>query len=202
MKRLRIIGSVFAILLVAVLVFWLVRPGEPSHQGRKLSGWLVDFSAQVNDITDPRNAALRCESAKRAIKEIGAKAIPSLLKWLQATPSPLKERLNLLLAKQNLIRFRFEKFEWTQSKALSGFQILGPDAAPAIPALMRLMQSSDANLQHRALDSLFFIDHEEKAALPELLQLLHDPNPITQTRVAAYLKSRYPEQSAKVGAAK
>jgi hypothetical protein len=201
MKRLRIIGIIFAILFVAALVFLLVQPKEPSFRGRTLSAWLVDAVPQINDMTNYRYAAFRQATANRAIKEIGTNAIPWLLKWMQATPSPLKDRLNLLLDKQHVIQFRFEKFEWKQSKALYGFEILGGDALPAVPALLRLMQSPDASLRDRALDGLIDIDQGKKLLLPELRQFLNDSDPVTQIRTATYLHSWYPELSSNAGAA-
>ena len=172
------------------------------NAARTLSAWLSDSFSQIDDLTNYPNAASRRETARRAVKEIGTNAIPWLLKWIQATRSPLKDRLNLLLDKQHVIQFRFEKFEWKQSKAHYGFLILGSDALPAVPALLRLMQSPDTDLRDHALSGLLEIDQGKKLLLPELRQFLNDSDPVTQIRTATYLHSWYPELSANAGADK
>src|SRR5436189_6407795 len=77
------IGLIAAALLVAL------NPRGPKFQGRSLSSWLNQYSANIIAGGDDDRIAMR-ESARMAIRSIGTNAIPELLKLLTKTDSKAK----------------------------------------------------------------------------------------------------------------
>src|SRR5579871_634069 len=122
MKRWRIILIVFALLVVGVLVVCLSKPSEPSYQGRKLSEWLADCvpMGHSNQVPIMKPYETR-QAAETAVKEIGTNAIPYLLHLLKSEDSTLKTNLSKVLAKQTLIRFRFQTYRQKAELAMFGF---------------------------------------------------------------------------------
>jgi HEAT repeat protein len=71
----------------------------------------------------------------------------------------------------------------TQLEALSCLAELGPEAAPATPELIRLLESDDADLREAAAQAIERIGPAAKAAIPILQRLLFDRD--TDVRRAA-----------------
>ena len=204
MKRLRIIIILLAVLFTGIFVIYLIQPKEPSYQDRKLSEWLADYSlartpsAETgHDLVPNREATMK--AAERAVKAIGTNAIPTLLKWLQAKDSPLKTKLQAALAKQHFIRVHFQRFEDKANLANWGFCILGNDALPAVPTLMRIMQSPDDRERRWALPCLFAFTEKQDIVLPLVLQSLHDSDRGVQWEAAFYLNDKFPDRRAEYG---
>jgi hypothetical protein len=121
---------VILIITGAALVFCIflaTYEPQPSFQGRTLSAWLIAYQ---NDRS--RSDALT------AVHNIGTNALPVLVKWATYQWPMWRVRLNetaMRLGGPRLYRFVAGSSAVRQSAALVGFEILGPEAAPAIPAL-------------------------------------------------------------------
>jgi hypothetical protein len=199
MKRLRIILISLAVLLVGVLVLCLVQPKEPSYQGRKLSEWLRYYYESGWDLDKFADVGASTRASEHAVKEIGTNAIPALLRWLKTKASPIKIKLNSLLDRQSVISFRFKTTNDWSKLAECGFLMLGDDAMPAVPALVRLSNSQDEKQREHALLCILYIDKDKKRLLPVLLQLFRSPtNDLTST-LAQYLDSNYPNDAERAG---
>jgi|SRR5579859_8041840 len=206
MKRWRIILIVFALVAVGVLVVCLVQPAEPSYQGRKLSDWLADCTITVSNgvtIEKPDEIGL---AAVRAVKEIGTNAIPYLLCLLKSEDSTLKTNINKVLAKQTLIRFRFQTYREKADMAMLGFHILHEAAAPVIPELTQIASSQETRHRIYALLCLQGVTrgNEWKSAirnsvLPLLLKSLDDTNLYVRREASIWLYHRFPEDAEKAG---
>jgi hypothetical protein len=206
MKRLRLSGIVLAILLLAWLAFNLAHTVEPAYQGRTLTDWL---RIAVNDET---NAPSRLSSsptqidAEKAIRQIGTNALPHILELLQTRDSKFKRSANSLLNHQSFIQFRFPDFVDQKLMAVTGIEILGKDATPAVPALIRLTFKGDMETRTCALISLESIRPPKDVFLPVLITLLNnpdksdrDPEPSLGWRAAGILNNLYPEEAEKAG---
>ena len=135
-RRLIIAGGVL-LAAVAVILITTGGPTEPAHGGKELSAWLDELSA----MTFPGECDPNTRPAQ-AVRAIGTDAIPWLLDELGTEGSALKVRLNQLLGRQSIIKFRFEDSHIRLRRAVMGFAALGPIAEPAIPALLKLVESN------------------------------------------------------------
>jgi len=116
---------------------WQTRsPTEPRHEGKRLSVWLdelctLDFAKRA----DPQTKQVQ------ALRAIGTNALPWLLSELQSNGGRLPAKLNQLLAKQSVIKYRFRDINTRLSRATVGFRALGELAEPAIQSLLSLVES-------------------------------------------------------------
>lgn len=110
-KRTKHLLLLLALALAAGAGWFFLRSGEPSHHGKRLGVWLQELG---------NSEAARRESAREAIRQIGAKALPLLLQRMDPqTDAELGLRM----------------------QAVKAFQLLGPVAQPAIPSLARLLNN-------------------------------------------------------------
>src|SRR5260370_23320474 len=119
------------LLLVAVLstISWLVlRPhdSEPIYKGRPLNYWLRTYG--------PGNSFSAQTNAVEAVRQIGANAIPTLLRRFRAHDSNFKLKLIQLLQKQHHINLNLRTAEQKHSDALFGFMALAANGKSAVPA--------------------------------------------------------------------
>jgi len=119
---------------VAIVAAVLTRPREPGYQGRTLSSWLQQG-------TEPARHAKKLSEARVAIQAMGAQeVIPVLLRLVR---SDNKQRsfhsLMLDLAHQfNVYVGPIYQSDEPGDMAIVGFQALGANAAPAVPALAQI----------------------------------------------------------------
>jgi hypothetical protein len=116
-------------LLLAGALLWILK-GEPRHQGRSLTYWLVKLESG-----SPGEKA----AAEEAIRALGDRAIPHLLRFLSYETTDWKQRAAMALEKLPLEWFHAPD-RWMdpgklQHRGILGFRTLGTDAAPAIPLL-------------------------------------------------------------------
>jgi len=136
-QRRLIIGCGLVLTVIAVVLVASRGPAEPAHDGKKLSAWLDELSA----MNFPRECDPDTRPA-RAVRAIGTNAIPWLIQEMGARGSTVRWRLNQLLARQNIIRFRFLDHHTRVRRACMGFAALGPMAEPAIPGLLKLVEAN------------------------------------------------------------
>jgi hypothetical protein len=108
-------------------------PTEPVYQGRKLSAWLKVFNYRWQN--DP---ALSERDARRALRDAGTNAVPTLMRMLRATDSPLKLKVNWLLQKQHWFKVNIRSAADIHLEAEEAFRELGVRAVPAIPELAKM----------------------------------------------------------------
>jgi hypothetical protein len=132
-QRWLIIGGGLVLVVIVVTLVASRGPAEPTHDGKKLSTWLDEISA----MTFPHQCDPDTKPAQ-AVRAIGTNAIPWLIDEMGTQGSTVRWRLNKLLARQNIIRFRFLEHHTQVRRACMGFAALGPMAEPAIPDLLKL----------------------------------------------------------------
>src|SRR6516225_1913988 len=125
--RKRRVALVASICLAAVLVLtaYLVRDSEPYYQGRSLSEWGDRYWENVNG-TDA-GSLLGAKEARDAIRAIGPKALPILLRRFRYEVSAI----NYLLVQGSRT---FPLFDLPAAK-ISSFLGKGPDPVPIFRAL-------------------------------------------------------------------
>ena len=161
------------VLLAVVIAFFRPTPSpppiEPSYAGRTLSEWILRNPNALNG--NPRS-----REAKEAIRKMGTNALPCLLAWLAADPdhSPIKRAASSVLDQVPQAITPKPALVWAQSDWVAihlevapvAFAVLGPDAAPAIPALQRL--ASDPRGCRGAFYATYVLGGIGPQALPAL----------------------------------
>jgi hypothetical protein len=141
MKKRRVILVVAGclVLAAAAALLW-PREREPRYNGRTLSEWIL--RCEVADVYDKSSEEYKStEKSVAAVHGIGTNALPCLLKWIQYRTPPWKRRIYpiLHLVPSALIpSFLINSGNELVRTGEKGFKILGPEAKPAIPELMRI----------------------------------------------------------------
>ncbi len=136
-KRCAIWGVVACASLAGVIAKLAVpTEREPEHGGRKLGEWLELYLQPFDRFTDGQEAA-------EAVRHMGTNALPWLLKWTDYEPPGWKRMLwtNAPSVARRSGYFRLlnrpsDELRWL---ARFGFEILGPQARPALPEVQRRM---------------------------------------------------------------
>src|SRR5262249_42387677 len=132
-----------------------------SYQGRKLSEWLVLY-------TD--NPLMR-DQATNAVHHIGTNALPLLIKWMSYKMSSWRRTFSSYatwIGGEPLMRIAAGSAAAQADIARTGFEILGPEGAPAVPALTNLLADWDWKSRatfERAVLALNYIGNDGLAPL-------------------------------------
>ena len=163
-QKSRILFFTLAGILLLTFGWFVLRPREPSYQGRTLTEWLKSAPSALytpDSYTDEANA----------IRKIGNDAIPTLLRYAAAPEdSPFKK--NILKWNDNLPPALSLPLTSKVSKhvlARIGFKILGPQARAAVPELVRLLKDDDEDVRITAAYCLGFIGPVAESAVPDLI---------------------------------
>jgi hypothetical protein len=128
--------------IVAIgLAIYLRGLSEPAYRGRSLSNWIVVTRVHPDD-----------DEARMAVRYLASNSIPLLLDWIKREDRPTprariaeaKSRAITWLERNRVIkpRSRSSSIDWKgsyRSLANAAFTELGPEAAPAIPALIQML---------------------------------------------------------------
>src|SRR5437016_2838851 len=135
-----------AILIAGALAIFALPPREPRYQGRSLTDWLNDLTAESMPHPPAITSeilAVRRDRAVAAIRQMGTNTLPRLLAFLSADakPSFARKKLEYLLQKQSFIALRLPVIPDHHQQAIEAFRVLGPAAKPAIGKLAELLES-------------------------------------------------------------
>jgi hypothetical protein len=182
-KKFRIL---LAILLVPFIIglAWFIWPAhEPSFQGRLLSDWMIQFAT-----SDDNSPTQRQKDAEVAIRKIGTNGVPIYLQWLAKKEFAPKEKAILLLRKQSVFSFRIFTADEYHIMGRYGFEILGSEAAYAVPDLVGLLTgTNDKDIQAEAAVSLGRIGSAASNAVPALIKSLDGTNGFVRYMAASAL---------------
>jgi hypothetical protein len=202
-RRVIIVLAVCVLVGIGVVAFW---PGErePEYNGKKLSEWLdsvcVNLSLeQASALLAGNFAEIKSKTsleAIQAIRCIGTNAVPWFVRWNSREPRPpwkkrllgIYWKLPRILQNSSVERRLLDTGDWRGGQAMIGFVVLGPDAAPAIPELLRIAKhAKSGDTQLGALVCLGLLGETARPALPYLKGYLdermaqiniHDPHDI------------------------
>jgi hypothetical protein len=123
--------------VIASLTTILLRPHEPTYLGRGLSSWLLDLEA---------NRVETQATAAEAVKQIGPKAVPFLVRRLGSfRPNRIEQLIHVWtswIIEHAGMRTAVTKHYDQRLEALAALDALGKDAVDALPALQELMAES------------------------------------------------------------
>jgi len=198
-------------LLVVVAAVSLIFAGdrEPAYKGKRLSQWLSQYEqrppqgmplgfrgrwlSQFPFGLPPAVTPARLD-AERAVRHLGNESLPWLLRWLAYEPPAWREKLTIFLAvrrmpfKNSIIRLvRVDDYRVWQG--LAGFEILGSEAAPAVPDLARLLRVSSSRWWSRADAAALALEAVGRNGLPPLITALADPASRHRVETIAHLRS-------------
>jgi len=152
---------VLAIGLLAIFSW----PREPRYAGKSLSVWLQEL---------PSSGTKPGEGAVNAIRAMGTNALPTLLARIQTELPLWKMKLNPILNKQHLVKFRFRASDFDRTKVVVAFEILGPVATPAVPNLVRALGGKEPRVRVCAAGALGGIGIATPEVVSGLIKLLGD----------------------------
>lgn len=180
-KWLSLSACVIAAIVLAVV---LTREREPSYQGRSLSSWLKDYTAELDNPPEE-------QPAKEAIRHIGTNALPYLLKWtsyesphfgISRALKTLLPRIPDAITPEAMWRWAYAVRKKTRAEiAATAYALVGDQARLAIPDLVKLMNDPKRpEASGRAVAALAYIG---KDALPEITAQLANPDAPNRAKV-------------------
>ncbi len=123
-----------ALVAIAAVLWDVIRPLEPRYGGKPLSHWLEGgCSCGYGPIS---------QEGMEAVRAVGTNAIPFLIGELQAKGLPLLSGFEPIADRVPSL-WSFSSAPIRHSRALHGFDALGPAGSPAIPKLGELMFGPD-----------------------------------------------------------
>lgn len=180
------VGLVALAIAVAAAIWALLARGdrEPTYEGRTLSYWLkasIDYSGGY---PDPQKAM----QATNAVRHIGTNALPWLVKWLGCKVPQWRNDLFAYVPRQAFDDPRLARkligpdgtHLWL---SLTGFEILGEEAAPALPALIALAGNWEA--ETRSINILTALSHLGNIASTSLVSIVTNTSLPTPQRATA-----------------
>jgi hypothetical protein len=162
---------------------------EPCYQGRTLTSWLNDFAYGRFPDMDKHNAAVK------AVREIGADAIPILMKRIKTT----SEDHSLLLRSEP----KRGAQKWQDHYTVSAFEALGPVAHREIPTLIDLLSPNYDAASESSTEPDYWLKYRSSelagsvleamgaAGVDPLLEELTAENPKIRFGVVGVLESTY-----------
>ena len=197
-----IIGVMLLVVAGIVYTIWPTGPYGPSYRGRPLTAWLEDYTNPARYLQRLRqlgstNLMQGFEDSNIAINAIGTNAIPTLLQLMQARDSwPRAICMNMIDGPRSQQDY-FISARHKRNLASMGFMLLSTNALPAVPELLKLTDSSDADVRRRAFSSLFLIElPNRKPLLPVVVQFSRDPDAICREMAGQYIRQITPLISA------
>jgi HEAT repeat protein len=167
LRRKRNILIVALLVAVAGWLAWLsLQPGEPVYEGKPLSFWLhgYDSRGQISI-----NNLKMHQEADDAVHDAGSKAVPTLLRLLQADDPPWKVKWFELLGRQHILKVNHTAAQILNYEAIQGFRASGADAKSAVPVLIKIYERNlSPKSQEDAVMALGAIGPAASEAVPLL----------------------------------
>jgi len=148
------VGCVVVGAIMASMVF---HESEPTYHGVSLTSWLCAYDSMA---TGRRSSPQQKQEAAEAVRQIGTNALPWLLKWMRYEPAPWRQKWRSTFDKLphplnhpgRLSDSAFGlQWELRNQLARGGFEILGREAAPAVPELFQMVrQGASTRLKNDA----------------------------------------------------
>jgi len=222
----KITFSVAGLILLMLAAWMLFAPAaEPIYQGRPLSTWLIeyeDYRVVVSGTFPSPEVMARQRACREALRQVGTNAHPWLVKYVAYQPPGWfrsKSPVGQALRKIKPLRMSVANKQRRQGGAVEAFQMLGTNAAGAIPELGRVIARLRTNDDPSAVSALVNIGPPALPALcaaltnrqiqvraavaqalgrmgtnafpalPALLQAVEDPDSLIATRAMSSLGS-------------
>jgi HEAT repeat protein len=152
------------------VVWHVLHPAEPHYHGKPLSVWLRQHYDYFRLDPESAQSKEKLAEADNAIRQIGAQALPVLLKMAASEQTPPKTPARFYF--WATFQSRFDPHALSET----GFQVLGPIAKPAVPDLLNLLNDQNPDLRINAAVLLGEIGPSAEDAVPDLIKHLADTN--------------------------
>jgi HEAT repeats len=187
---------------LALAFLYLLRAREPSYHGKPLTAWLEQYGTNISSHSGTNTSFRpgpgpvgRAVEAQAALRQIGAKALPTCLALITARESPLKVKLLTLVPASWLRRLHLptpaeyrKRLESHRLLGADGLGAVGEQARPALPALLSVLgHNKDRAARQAAITALNFLGPIASDAVPELITCLKDPDQFTRMRAVEAL---------------
>jgi len=160
--------ALFVLAVVLTAAFFLRSRSEPSYQGISLTGW---SQRMVNLNAGGRTPSEELVKVVEAFGAMGTNCLPWLLDWAQTDDHSRKEAMLEWVQKHPALHIHVQTAQDKYKMALYGFQLLNSNAAPAVPQLTRLLNSTNAQTQLIAAVALASIGPAASNAVPAMERL-------------------------------
>jgi len=169
-KRFCIVIGLLLASALGVFVWQASLPRQPVFEGRTLTSWL-DHHVASSAASPPYNSP-GWKKADEALRSIGTNAIPTLLDVIRAKdPPPFMLKLLEMARRQHWMRINYRYASWRQEEAEYAFEVLGTNAASAVPELIRIYERGvSPSSQRCAALALGHIGRGASAAVPVFLR--------------------------------
>jgi hypothetical protein len=164
----------------AVIVTVLVQPPapEPVYQARALRAWLEEF--------DHGFGSTNYAAAQEAIRHMGTNTLPFLIAYLRSKDPPFHLLRVRLKARLRLLRGKVEYAVFWHRRAATACGELGPEGAPAFPAMAEAM-----NDPHAASEVGAALSRMLPNSAPVLTNVLATGNIVARCRAADALTTAF-----------
>ncbi len=183
--RPRRLGLVVALVLLSGFAWLVLRPHEPVFEGQPLSATLGQIEIARRGflgLPNPFKAEAAQKRAERAIRALGPRALPVLVKMAGTRVLGVRMVVGELATVPELAFLHLPPQLGKHDTAVWGFRLLAEEAQPAVPALSRLLGDKDAEVRATAARCLAVITPRAAAGVPMMIRLLGDRDP--QVRAA------------------
>jgi len=164
--------KLFALGAGIILLAVIFHSSEPSYQGMKLSECLI-----AQDVSLPSYTEELDKKSEEAIRQMGPKAVPHLIKMLHAQDSIWLQWRIYLSWKLDWLHLNAppdaSQLHW---RGAVGIGILGPQAKAAIPDLLALLDDPDDEMRAQVIDLLDDVQLADEQMIPLLRKALADPS--------------------------
>ena len=199
-KRHRILLVLAACAVAALVLYQVVQSEpEPQYNGKKSSQWAEIYEMSLNpttvDAEPPPDSAERREAVE-AVRRMKDKVLPRAVRMITYQKPAWMSRVENFMEMRLNVRRWCPLFIWGPFYGDRGednmvyFQMLGPEASPALPELVRIMNHAKAvRSRERAMSALVCIGED---GLRPLMDVAGDPLNPDRRRAAFEILSMKP----------
>lgn len=189
--------------LVVAAIIALLRGIEPEFEGWSLTKWLDLTEAVYARCSDPRHPELdlKWRECQTAVKAMGKEALPFLLAWTKAKDSETKIKAIRWLNRHPSFHIEIHPDPAMRKHilAMHGFNLLGKDAAPVLPELVRMASDKDRDRRFWGYVALASTRPEKEILVPVVVRLLNDSDAELKRMAAETIFGFYPDEAKKLG---
>src|SRR5438105_9914846 len=133
-RRRNVIVLLVVLTCVGISCYFLLPQSQANYNGKSLNQWLTAYENTTGAAQD---------NAADAVRQIGTNALPLLMRKLRAKDSETISLLVKIAGQSALNGLGVLTAAQHRSQALTGLFLLGDAAAPAMPKMIKLLNTND-----------------------------------------------------------
>lgn len=173
-----------ALALLSAVIAFVILPSRNDvlYQGKRLSQWVLDFEPKAGSAAEVKAS----ERAEGAIRQLGKKTLPLLIDWLQLEDTSFDRTARDILRALHL-RNSGPTSNRKRERAYEVLRMLGEEAKPAIPKLIKCLDSKPSPTRAHAAQLLASLGPHAQEAVPHVTRLLDDDSGFVRGQAAQAL---------------